>query len=216
MQQGFDFNDQLTQIEQIESGAMILRGFAKPVANQLLEQSELISQQSPFRHMTTASSGKMSVAITNCGQCGWLSDQQGYRYEQIDPLTQHTWPQLPDSFLTLCQTATKAAGFAEFIPDACLLNKYEIGTKMGLHNDNDEQDLKSPIVSVSLGLDAVFLFGGKTRQSPTQAYLLSHGDVVVFGGQSRLNFHGISVIKPTSTAESAIDYRLNLTFRKVY
>jgi alkylated DNA repair protein (DNA oxidative demethylase) len=216
MQQSFDFNERATLIEHIDNGAMILKGFAKPIASQLLKETDTISQQSPFRQMTTKGGGKMSVAITNCGYCGWISDRHGYRYAPIDPLTGKSWPQLPDSLLTLCKTATKAAGFSEFTPDACLLNKYAVGTKMGLHNDNDEQDLTSPIVSVSLGLDAVFLFGGKTRQSPTQRYLLSHGDVVVFGGESRLYFHGISTIKQSSSAENKLTYRLNLTFRKVF
>jgi alkylated DNA repair protein (DNA oxidative demethylase) len=216
MQQGFDFNENESFIEHIDHGAVLLKGFAKPVANQLLEEEKLIGQQSPFRHMTTPGGGTMSVAISNCGNCGWVSDQDGYRYEQRDPLTGIAWPPIPDSFLTICKLATQAAGFEAFNPDACLLNKYQIGTKMGLHNDNDEHDLRQPIVSVSLGLDAVFLFGGKTRQSPTKTLLLNHGDVVVFGGESRLNYHGISRINASSTAQSNMHYRLNLTFRKVY
>ena len=215
MQQGFDFHEQTT-IEQINRDALILRGFANTQARQLLIDSDIISRQSPYRHMTTPGGGTMSVAISNCGHCGWISDHNGYRYEQTDPLNDRAWPTMPESFIELCSTATKTAGFAEFQPDACLLNRYEPNTKMGLHQDSDEQDLTAPIVSVSLGLDAVFLFGGQTRQSPTKRYLLSHGDVVVFGGQSRLNFHGISLIKRTSTATNLINYRLNLTFRKVY
>jgi alkylated DNA repair protein (DNA oxidative demethylase) len=216
MQQGFDFNENDSFVEHIDRDAVLLKGFAKSVANQLLEDEQLISRHAPFRHMTTPGGGTMSVAITNCGNCGWVSDQDGYRYEQRDPLTEIAWPPIPDSFLTICTLATKAAGFEAFTPDACLLNKYQLGTKMGLHNDNDEQDLRQPIVSMSLGLDAVFLFGGKTRQSPTKTLLLHHGDVVVFGGESRLNYHGISRINASSTAENKMNYRLNLTFRKVY
>ncbi len=215
MQHGFDFNEQAST-EVIDNDAIILKGFVRAKANQLVKDAELISQQSPFRTMTTPGGGKMSVAITNCGHCGWLSDEHGYRYQQIDPVTHRSWPEMPQSFLKICAAATKAASFAEFMPDACLLNKYQADAKMGLHNDNDEHDLTAPIVSVSLGLDAVFLFGGKTRQSPTRKYLLSHGDVVVFGGQSRLNFHGISLIKPTYISDDLTDHRLNLTFRKVY
>jgi alkylated DNA repair protein (DNA oxidative demethylase) len=216
MQQGFDFNENDSFVEHIDHGAVLLKGFAKPVANQLLAEEGLISQHSPYRHMTTPGGGTMSVAITNCGSCGWVSDQHGYRYEQRDPLTEAAWPQIPESFLTICKLATQAAGFEAFTPDACLLNKYQIGTKMGLHNDNDEHDLRPPIVSVSLGLDAVFLFGSKTRQSPAKTLLLNHGDVVVFGGKSRLNYHGISRINASSTADNNMNYRLNLTFRKVY
>ena len=215
MQNSFDFGEAPTD-EKIAPDAVILRQFAKSHADQLLIESELITAQSPYRIMTTPGGGKMSVSISNCGQCGWISDHKGYRYEHTDPLTHQPWPEIPKIYQQLASAACEKAGFPAYHVDACLLNKYEPNSRMGLHQDHDEQDLIAPIISVSLGLDAIFLFGGKNRQHPSKRYLLNHGDVVVFGGASRLNYHGIAAIKPTSSVDNFLDYRLNLTFRKVF
>jgi len=215
MQKNFDFNQQ-HQIEQIKPGAVILKGFATASTNDLLADSEKVLLHSPLRVMTTPNGLNMSAALSNCGECGWVSDKQGYRYETIDPLTQKPWPNMPTSFLKIAKSAAQEAGYSSFNPDACLLNHYQLTSKMGLHQDNDENDLSKPIISVSLGLDAVFLFGGAHRQDPVKRYLLNHGDVVVFGGPARLHYHGIASINSSSSCQQNINHRLNLTFRKVY
>lgn len=199
--------------EVLAEGAILLRGFALANEQPLLAALDDILALSPFRNMTTPGGFRMSVAMTNCGQAGWVSDRRGYRYDPQDPLTGQPWPSMPDAFLKLAVNAARDAGYPDFIPDACLVNCYEPGTKLSLHQDKDERDFTNPIVSVSLGLPATFQFGGLQRNDPIRKYPLHHGDVVVWGGPSRLFYHGIMPLKEgehTSLARK----RINLTFRK--
>jgi len=194
-------------------GAVLLRRFAKPVEAGLLSALGEIEAQAPFRHMFTPGGHRMSVAMTNCGGCGWVTDRQGYRYGDADPETGNPWPAMPALFRELAETAAREAGFVGFAPDACLINRYEPGARMSLHQDRDERDFSAPIVSVSLGLPATFLFGGPKRSDKPQRYRLEHGDVVVWGGPSRLFFHGVA---PLADGEHAAlgRKRINLTFRR--
>ncbi|MDP3268237.1 MAG: DNA oxidative demethylase AlkB [Legionella sp.] len=209
----FDFIDRPQYQEQIGEGAVILRQFAQIFSIDLLRDLEAIIQFAPFRHMITPNGFKMSVAMSNCGQFGWISDKKGYRYDSLDPLTGLKWPEIPPSFLRLAVSAADLAGFSNFNPDACLINRYETGSKLSLHQDKDEHRLAEPIVSISLGIPAVFLFGGLKRTDKTHRYLLEHNDVVVFGGPARLRFHGILPIKQSYHPLTGA-YRINLTFRK--
>lgn len=194
--------------------AFVLRGFALPVANELLANIALIEKISPIRYLVTPGGHTMSVGMTNCGRLGWTSDRRGYKYTAVDPLTDNPWPQMPNEFLTLAQSAANEAGFQSFIPDACLINRYATGTKLSLHQDKDEQDLDAPIVSVSLGIPAVFQFGGFERNDKKENVPLFHGDVVVWGGVDRLRYHGVLPIK-SNTHLILGEQRINLTFRKV-
>ncbi|MCV3304722.1 DNA oxidative demethylase AlkB, partial [Leclercia adecarboxylata] len=168
---------------------------------------------SPFRQMVTPGGYTMSVAMTNCGGLGWTTNTRGYLYSPVDPLTDAHWPPMPDVFAALCHDAACAASYPDFQPDACLINRYAVGAKLSLHQDKDEADLRAPIVSVSLGLPAVFQFGGLRRNDPLQRLLLEHGDVVVWGGPSRLFYHGIQPLKPGVHPLTG-DCRYNLTFRQ--
>ena len=193
--------------------AVLLRGYALPHVEDLLPALELIASTSPFRHMLTPGGRKMSVALTNCGELGWVSDSRGYRYSPTDPVTRRPWPVMPGSFLRLAQTAAASAGFAGFFPDACLINRYEPGSRLSLHQDRDERDFSAPIVSVSLGMSATFLFGGLKRSDPTYKLELHHGDVVVWGGEDRLRHHGILPLKGSEHMLLG-KQRINFTFRK--
>ena len=199
--------------EQLEPGALILHAFALDEAPALLDAIQVVARAAPFRHMTAARGLRMSVAMTNCGDAGWLSDRSGYRYDAIDPETRRPWPAMPDVFAHLAQRAASAAGFEGFSPDACLINRYEPGTRLTLHQDRDEQDFAAPIVSVSLGVPATFLWGGKTRAVRPRRVRLDHGDVVVWGGPARLNFHGIDTLREAHHALTG-KTRFNLTFRR--
>jgi alkylated DNA repair protein (DNA oxidative demethylase) len=194
-------------------GAVLLRGHARPLENVLIAALQDIVAQAPFRRMVTPGGHQMSVAMTNCGPLGWTTDRSGYRYAQNDPETGRPWPAMPTVFAQLAERAAAAAGFENFSPDACLINCYEPGARMSLHQDRDEQDFDRPIVSVSLGLPAIFLFGGLTRSDKPRRFRLEHGDVVVWGGPSRLFFHGVA---PLADGEHALlgRQRINLTFRK--
>lgn len=194
--------------------AFVLRGFALPVANALLAKVALIEKISPIRYLVTPGGYTMSVGMTNCGRLGWTSDRRGYKYTAVDPLTDNPWPQMPNEFLALAQSAADEAGFRSFIPDACLINRYATGTKLSLHQDKDEQDLDAPIVSVSLGIPAIFQFGGFERNDKKENVPLFHGDVVVWGGVDRLRYHGVLPIK-SNTHSILGEQRINLTFRKV-
>jgi alkylated DNA repair protein (DNA oxidative demethylase) len=196
----------------IALGASLFKGF---VENDyaLLEAIRDISARSPFRHMETSGGYRMSVAMTGCGERNWVSDKRGYRYDPIDPETGRPWPEMPTAFLQLAKKAAAEAGYPGFAPDACLINRYEIGAKLSLHQDKDELDLKAPVVSVSLGLPATFLFGGLGRNDPKMKLNLEHGDVVVWGGPSRLAYHGVLPLKPGLHPLFG-NTRINLTFRK--
>lgn len=193
--------------------AFVLRGFALSEATALIAAVDAIAQQAAFRHMVTPGGFEMSVALTNSGALGWTSDRRGYRYATLDPLTGNPWPPLPDVFLRLAHNAAAEAGFPGFTPDACLINRYVPGARMSLHQDKDEQDYSAPIVSVSLGMPAVFLFGGHRRADKPQRIPLFHGDVVVWGGPDRLRYHGIAPLKDHPHAMLG-SQRINLTFRK--
>jgi alkylated DNA repair protein (DNA oxidative demethylase) len=205
--------DVLPSREAMVEGAALLRGFARPIEAGLLAALRDIEADAPFRRMFTPGGHQMSVAMTNCGEAGWVTDRSGYRYDGADPESGKAWPAMPVVFRDLAENAAREAGFAGFAPDACLINRYEPGAKMSLHQDRDEKDFAAPIVSVSLGLPAIFLFGGAKRSDKPQRYRLEHGDVVVWGGPSRLFFHGVA---PLADGEHAVlgRQRINLTFRR--
>ncbi len=194
-------------------GAWLLQGFVMEETAQLVDDIHEIITQAPLRHMIMASGHRMSVAMTNCGALGWVSDRLGYRYAALDPEQRSPWPAMPARFIALARRAASAAGFEDFAPDACLINRYAAGTKLSLHQDQDEQDFRQPIVSVSLGVPAVFLFGGAQRQDRPARLKLEHGDVVVWGGPSRLNFHGVAELAAAHHPLTG-PYRYNLTLRK--
>jgi alkylated DNA repair protein (DNA oxidative demethylase) len=199
--------------EVMAEGAVLLRGFARPFEADLIAGLRDIAGQAPFRHMLTPGGHRMSVAMTNCGSLGWVTDRTGYRYDADDPLAARPWPAMPAPFCQLARQAAAQADFHEFSPDACLINRYQPGARMSLHQDRDESDFGAPIVSVSLGLPATFLFGGLKRSDKPRRFRLQHGDVVVWGGPARLVFHGIA---PLADGEHALmgRQRINLTFRK--
>jgi alkylated DNA repair protein (DNA oxidative demethylase) len=194
--------------------AVLLHGFARAIEADLIAALRDIVAQASFRHMVTPGGHTMSVAMTNCGSKGWVTDRRGYRYDGTDPETGKPWPAMPASFRDLAGRAAAQAGFDGFAPEACLINRYQPGAKMSLHQDKDELDLTAPIVSVSLGLPATFLFGGLSRKETPRRYRLEHGDIAVWGGPSRLMFHGVA---PLADGEHALlgRQRINLTFRKV-
>jgi alkylated DNA repair protein (DNA oxidative demethylase) len=194
-------------------GAVLLRGFARPFEKDLIAGIDGIVAQAPFRHMVTPGGHQMSVAMTNCGRAGWVTDRTGYRYDANDPEAGKPWPDMPLSFLRLAGQAAVEAGFSNFSPDVCLINRYQPGARMSLHQDKDELDFGVPIVSVSLGLPATFLFGGLKRSDRPRRYRLEHGDIAVWGGPARLAFHGVA---PLADGEHAVmgRQRINLTFRK--
>jgi alkylated DNA repair protein (DNA oxidative demethylase) len=200
-------------MQTLADGAVLLRGFALAQAADLMEQVNRIAAAAPFRHMVTPGGFCMSVAMTNCGRAGWVSDRKGYRYAALDPEAQAPWPAMPDSFAKLASSAAAAAGYAGFQSDACLINRYEPGARMTLHQDKNEQDFAAPIVSVSFGLPAVFLFGGLNRKDRARRVPLETGDVVVWGGPSRLFFHGVNPLKDGEHALTG-RCRINLTFRQ--
>ena len=197
----------------LAEGAVLLAGFATAQEDAILHAVEQVAAQAPFRHMITPGGHRMSVAMSSCGEIGWVTDRRGYRYSTHDPETGNPWPVMPELFRTLAQNSASAAGFPDFMPDACLMNRYEPGAKLSLHQDKDEADMGAPIVSVSLGLPAVFQFGGLERNSPIRKYTLLHGDVVVWGGASRLFYHGILPLKDGLHPRLGTQ-RINLTFRK--
>ena len=200
--------------EAMAEGAVLLRGFARPFEAELLPALRAIVKQAPFRHLITPGGHRMSVAMTNCGSVGWVSDPTGYRYDAIDPESGKPWPGMPPVLRRLAAGAADDAGFTGFAPEACLINRYVPGAKLSLHQDKDELDFGAPIVSVSLGLPAIFLFGGLKRADKPDRYRLGHGDVVVWGGPSRLFYHGVA---PLADGEHPVmgRQRINLTFRKV-
>ncbi|MEO8499889.1 MAG: DNA oxidative demethylase AlkB [Vicinamibacteria bacterium] len=199
--------------EPLAEGAWLLRGFALDVEEALRAVLARIVAKAPFRHMVTPGGYRMSVAMTNCGGFGWITDRGGYRYDALDPDSGRPWPGMPRAFLELAERAAAAASYPGFVPDACLINRYEKGARMSLHQDRNEVDLKAPIVSISLGLPAVFLFGGDERTDRPRRIPIHHGDVAVWGGASRLAFHGIAPLKE-GEHKTMGRRRINLTLRQ--
>jgi DNA oxidative demethylase len=197
----------------LSTGAVLLRGFALPVAASLVASLETVTAEAPFRHMVTPGGFTMSVAMTNCGAAGWVTDRSGYRYDAIDPESGRPWPPMPDVFADLARRAAEAGGFEGFAPDACLINRYQAGARLTLHQDKNERDLRAPVVSVCLGLPAVFLWGGLARNDRARRLSLFHGDVVVWGGPARLVYHGVDTLRSGEHPLTGA-VRYNLTFRK--
>jgi alkylated DNA repair protein (DNA oxidative demethylase) len=207
------FDDVSPREEALAAGAVVLRGFALAEAAGLASAVNEIAAVAPFRRMVTPGGFTMSAAMTNCGRVGWVTDRSGYRYDPCDPETARPWPAMPALFGDLALRAAEAAGYAGFRPDSCLINLYEPGARLSLHQDRNEADFRQPIVSISLGLPAVFLFGGAKRTDPARRVRLDHGDVAVWGGPSRLAFHGVA---PLGKGEHPMvgHRRINLTFRR--
>jgi alkylated DNA repair protein (DNA oxidative demethylase) len=199
--------------EELAEGACVLRGLACADDAELRSALATVAAEAPFRHMITPGGFRMSVAMTNCGRYGWISNEQGYEYATLDPVSGRPWPAMPRVLAALAAKAAALAGFAAFAPDACLVNRYEPGARLTLHQDKDERDFGQPIVSVSLGVPATFLFGGAKRKDRMLRVLLEHGDVVVWGGPSRLRYHGVAPLKP-ARHPFAGDARINLTLRR--
>ena len=197
----------------LAEGATLLGGYAVDEAAGLLDALAGIAAAAPFRHMVTRGGFRMSVAMTNCGAAGWITDRQGYRYGADDPESRRPWPPMPEAFSRLANRAAADAGFPDFEADACLINRYEPGARMTLHQDRNERDFTAPIVSISLGLPAVFLFGGLQRTERPRRLSLSHGDVVVWGGPSRLRFHGVAPLAEGVHPQTG-RVRFNLTLRR--
>ncbi|MCY1401110.1 Alpha-ketoglutarate-dependent dioxygenase AlkB [compost metagenome] len=204
--------EQQPRREQIGEQSYVLRGFALPWLERLLPALEEVLAAAPFRQMVTPGGFTMSVALSSCGQFGWTTDLSGYRYTRLDPQTAKPWPMMPEVFFQLAQAAAQAAGFTGFAPDSCLINRYIPGAKMSLHQDKDEHSYAAPIVSVSLGLPAMFLFGGFARSDKSQRVPLFHGDIVVWGGVDRLRYHGVLPIKDGHHPKLG-EQRINFTFR---
>jgi alkylated DNA repair protein (DNA oxidative demethylase) len=194
-------------------GAVVLCGFATPFERGLLDGLRDVVAEAPLRHMVTPGGFRMSVAMANCGSLGWVTDKAGYRYDAVDPESGKRWPRMPASFLELAKEAAAHAGFPSFMPDACLINRYEPGARLSLHQDRNERDFLQPVVSVSLGIPAIFLFGGLKRADKALRVPLEHGDVVVWGGPARLRYHGVAPLKGAHHP-SLGGQRINLTFRK--
>jgi len=203
----------LPEVEAIEPGAVLLRGFAAREEAVLVAAVERIAAAAPFRHMVTPGGFRMSAAMTNCGDAGWVTDRTGYHYDAHDPESGAPWPAMPREFAELAARAAEAAGFDGFAPDACLVNRYEPGARLTLHQDRNERDFAAPIVSVSLGLPAVFLWGGRKRSDRPRRIPLASGDVVVWGGPARLVFHGVAELAE-DTHPLTGRARINLTLRK--
>ncbi len=209
----FDFAPREAEKISLGPDAVVLRGFAVAVAAELLAEVNAVAAHAPFRNMVTPGGHTMSAAMTNCGTAGWVTDRRGYRYTREDPESGRPWPPLPESFRALAETASAAAGFPGFKPDACLINRYVPGAKLSLHQDRNEADYTAPIVSVSLGLPAKFVFGGLKRNDRVTRVELRHGDVAVWGGSARLAYHGVDTLKD-GDHQATGRCRFNLTLRK--
>jgi alkylated DNA repair protein (DNA oxidative demethylase) len=202
-----------SRIEPLGPGTALLHGYALSAVEMLLAGLQQIIDVAPFRHMHVPGGRAMSVAMSNCGALGWVSDGSGYRYTAIDPHSGDPWSAMPDAFSDLAQRAAGQAGFPGFVPDACLINRYVAGARLSLHQDRNELDFAAPVVSVSLGLPAVFLLGGARRTDQAQRLLLTHGDTLVWGGADRLRYHGVLPLKAGCHTVLG-EQRINLTFRK--
>jgi alkylated DNA repair protein (DNA oxidative demethylase) len=196
---------------QLQTGAMLLGGFVVSNATDLMSKLREVEASAPFRRMVTPGGWAMSVAMSNCGSVGWVTDRSGYRYDPIDPETGRPWPAMPAAFRDIAKRAAELAGYPGFAPDSCLMNRYEPGAKLSLHQDRNERSFDAPIVSVSLGLPATFLWGGPTRNVKPMRIPLFHGDVLVWGGPARLAFHGVDTLRAGNSPD--VPFRYNLTFR---
>jgi alkylated DNA repair protein (DNA oxidative demethylase) len=203
----------LENLQPLADGAVLLPGYAAAVADELPALLQELLRDAPLRHMLTPGGQRMSVAMSNCGVAGWISDRRGYRYEACDPQSGRPWPSMPPPLRELAQGAARRAGYEHFEPDACLINCYVPGTRLTLHQDRNERDLSAPVVSLSLGLPAMFLYGGLQRRERVRRLPLFHGDVLVWGGPERLVFHGVA---PLADGEHPATgrCRFNLTFRR--
>ena len=206
------FDTEAREPEALDKGAVLLRGFAAAEAERWIAEVQQVQTQSPFRIMTRPGGAKLSVAMTNAGDWGWVSDEKRYSYSSVDPLTGNGWPAISPFLLQQAGLAAAQAGYEGFVPDACLINRYRPGTKLTQHRDEDEADFAAPIVSVSLGLPCTFLWGGLTRQDPARRLQLTHGDVLVWGGPTRLAYHGVNPLKDGRHHLLGAE-RWNLTFR---
>jgi len=202
----------LASRQSVAIGAVVLHGNALAFEDVLLAALQVVTAQAPYRHMVTPGGFRMSVSMTNCGAVGWVTDRTGYRYDRVDPASGLPWPALPEVFRAVAAVAAAYAGYPNFVPDACLINRYEPGARLSLHQDKNERELANPIVSLSLGLPARFQFGGVKRTDPVRSYALQHGDVAVWGGPSRLCYHGVLPLKD-GVHDKLGRQRINLTFR---
>jgi alkylated DNA repair protein (DNA oxidative demethylase) len=199
--------------EQLRAGALVLRGFAVADSVTILTELPGLFAQAPLRHMMTPGGFRMSVSMSNCGALGWVTDRSGYRYTPVDPESGRPWPAMPAVLTSLAKRAAQEAGYGGFVPDACLINRYQPGARLTLHQDRNERDFVHPVVSVSLGLAAVFQFGGARRADRAVRVPLGHGDIVVWGGESRLSFHGVLPLGEGTHPDTG-PCRINLTFRR--
>lgn len=197
-------------VDVIMPEVVLLRGFVATAP--LLLEIEAIAAAAPFRRLETPGGGRMSVAMTNAGRWGWHSDRRGYRYLECDPESGRPWPTMPAAFAALARRAATRAGFPGFEPDCCLVNRYAIRAQMGTHRDFDELDLRHPIVSVSIGLPATFLWYGAARKGPPRRVEVTDGDVLVWGGAARAGYHGVRRL--TGRGEAPDGLRYNLTLRR--
>lgn len=206
-------SDMQPWVEPICDGALILRHFSVQHETEIMEDIQQVLSKHPFRQMRTPNGHRMSVAMTCCGNVGWVSDKDGYRYSPYDPVNAERWPAMPEGLSVLARQAALEAGYPGFQPDSCLINQYQAGSRLSLHQDKDEKNFAAPIVSFSLGIPAIFLFGGMQRTAPVQRYHLAHGDVVVWGGPARLRYHGVAPVKEAAHPLLGTQ-RINLTFRQ--
>ncbi|MDF7675557.1 DNA oxidative demethylase AlkB [Neisseriaceae bacterium ESL0693] len=212
----FGYDASLPPVPELGADTLLMRQFIDDsLALQIIESVKHIHAHAPFRHMTTVTGGRLSASMTSCGQWGWLSDAHGYRYSEYDPLTNKPWPSMPALWRDLAAKAASQAGFEGFVPQTCLINCYKTGSKLSLHQDKDEHHLGAPVVGFSLGIPAIFCWGGLSRQDQTLQFPLFHGDALVFGGADRLRYHGILPIKRHHHALLK-SCRLSLTFRQIF
>jgi len=196
--------------EEIFPGATLMRGLAQAQDGEFLEAMQGVLSAAPLHHATTPTGLPMGVMVSDCG----TPEAFRRRWDPANPAVRQMWPPMPRALLDFSLRCAVRAGFPLFRPDTCHVNRYQAGTKLGLHQDRHECDMSQPIVSVSFGLECVFLLGGLERTDSPKRILLEHGDVIVWGGPSRMRFHGVQPLKPGHHPLTG-PYRYNLTFRKV-